>query len=125
MKILIMMVLLIVSMPLLAAPASWVEPTTYVNGDTLDPAKDIVEYHIFSSAIAGGPYDTLVANIPGGQNSAVIDLHGQEAFLVITALATNGQESDPSNEVHRDAVDPSAPTVFTVNVSGTLTIQLK
>ena len=92
---------------------NWLPPTQYVDGTPL-PDGEIESYNIYCNS-------ALLGNVPNTGStdqwtSAPLSDGAHDCYA--TTVATNGEESDPSNSVNFTVLPskPEAPTTFTVTL---------
>jgi hypothetical protein len=101
MKNYMFLALLFLSPAALAATAviEWEAPTTYVEGEALDPATEILSYTIYYGT-QSGEYSQSVVVAADKREATISNLTGTWYF-VATSTSTELEESDFSNEVTR------------------------
>lgn len=82
---------------------------------------DLAGYRLYQSAASGNyiyGQGNEVLDIAAGTVTGTINVTDGTYFWVLTAYDTDGNESDPSNEVTRklDATRPSAPSGLSITV---------
>ncbi len=96
-----LLALLFLSPAALASTAviEWEAPTTYVEGETLDPATEILSYTIYYGT-QSGQYSQSVVVAADKREATISNLTGTWYF-VATSTSIELEESDFSNEVTR------------------------
>jgi len=85
---------------------SWEAPTTYDNGDPLDPSQDITHYRVYYGTQSRS-YDVGPIEVSPSTTSLVVDsLPTHTYFVVVTSVDRSGIESDFSQEARVDVVAP-------------------
>jgi hypothetical protein len=115
MKKLLLCLLLCAPLTFAIAPKefNWIPPTQYVDGTAL-PDAEIESYNIYCNSV-------LLGNVPntGGTDSWTSDpLPDGTYSCFATTIASNGEESDPSNAANFTVLPskPEAPTNFSVTL---------
>jgi fibronectin type 3 domain-containing protein len=63
------------------------------------PSADVQDYKVYRSEISGGPYTSISGTITALDFTDSSVLSSRTYFYVVTAINSNGIESDPSAEV--------------------------
>jgi hypothetical protein len=78
---------------------TWTPPTTYEDATPLDP-EDVLGYSVYRSSAPGGTFAEITTEPARG--TLFLDdtaLAGETYYYRVTAVTTDGQESDPSSAV--------------------------
>lgn len=88
---------------------SWNNPTTYENGDPLNPATELQNATVYCNGSA-------IGTVPGGETTLVTDLPSGVYQCHATVTSIDGSESQASNSVNFIILRiPAAPSNFTHN----------
>lgn len=91
---------------------NWQAPTTYVDGSTLDPASEILQYKIYYGTESGNYTQEVVV----GADARSYTFSGLSGtyYFVATATSVELEESDFSNEISRK-FSKGKPSTFTIS----------
>lgn len=113
MKKSLLILLLVAALPVLSyaivRTIGWDAPTTYSNGDPL-PTSEISFYNIYWGTVSGGPYPNQAATVDAVTQISVDFPENNRIYLVATTVASNGIESDFSEELAVNLRKPMPPT---------------
>lgn len=91
-----------------AAMVEWNPPTSYENGQDLDPATDLSGYNVYYGK-ASKTYDKKIPMGPGAR-SLLISFSAKDPatmyYFAVTAVGVNGLESAYSNEATKNVLPP-------------------
>ena len=108
----ILAVLMLISIPIISygivRTIGWDAPTTYSNGDPL-PTSEISFYNIYWGTVSGGPYPNQAATVDAVTQISVDFPDNNRIYIVATTVASNGIESDFSEELSVNLRKPNPP----------------
>ena len=107
-----LLILLLAALPVLSyaivRTIGWDAPTTYSNGDPL-PASEVSYYNVYWGITSGGPYPNQAATVGNGTQISIDFTENNRIYIVATTVASNGIESDFSDELALNLRKPGPP----------------